>query len=522
MKFNFKKLSNSPLGAVIKVVLVILGGEFFIMIAIEGVFTPFFGKTVSPLFWDFLDPILLSIIVAPALHYLVLRPMKEQQTKLEQQKDDLGIAAVTFNAQDGVIVTDTKHTILKVNQSFTSITGYTSEEVIGKTPAILQSGRQDKEFYRRMRNSLEQNKFWQGEIWNRRKNGEIYPEWLTITAVTGETGNIHYVGIFSDITKRKAYEDKISFLAYHDKLTELPSRELFYDSLSQAMSQVRRKQDHLALFFLDLDGFKDVNDTYGHEAGDEVLKATSKRLLSCVREEDTVARLGGDEFAIIVGGIANSMDATIVAEKIVQNLSVPIALQNGHESRVGVSVGIAIYPENGSEIDMLLSAADSAMYESKARGKNTYTLSRVQAHWDLDNHSWIALDKTHFIGVPEIDHGHLDLVNVLNDLNMAVMSNKPANITDQLLVKLTSHIQTHFQQEERLMDEYGFFESDTCRNNDHKKEHQRLLEELGFLKDKFDHGGEMAVLHSLKGWLLSHISNMDRQLGDFISQNRKR
>jgi PAS domain S-box-containing protein len=275
MNSNFKKLSDSPLGAAIKVVLLILGAEFSIMVSIEGILTPLFGTEVSPLFWEFLDPVLLSVIVAPALHFLVLRPMKLQQVKLEQQKDELGIAAVTFNAQDGVIVTDARHKILKVNQSFTAITGYESCEVIGKTPAILQSGRQDKEFYRLMRESLEAHKFWQGEIWNRRKNGEIYPEWLTITPVVGETGNTHYVGIFSDITKRKSYEEKISFMAYHDRLTELPSRELFYDCLSQAMSNVRRKQDKLALFFMDLDGFKAINDNYGHEAGDEVLKTTS-------------------------------------------------------------------------------------------------------------------------------------------------------------------------------------------------------------------------------------------------------
>lgn len=512
---NSKSASNSPLAAVIKVVLAILGGEFSIMVAIEGVFTPLFGKDVSPLFWEFLDPILLSAIVAPILYLLVLRPMREQQARLEQQKDDLGVAAVTFNAQDGVIVTDAKHIILKVNQSFTAITGYSGEEVIGKTPAMLKSGRQDKEFYRQMREDLEANKFWQGEIWNRRKNGEIYPEWLTITSVVGETGNTHYVGIFSDITKRKSYEERISFMAYHDKLTELPSRELFYDCLSRAMSLVRRKQDHLALFYLDLDGFKTVNDTYGHEAGDEVLKMTSKRLLSCVREGDTVARLGGDEFAIVLNGIENSADAMSVAEKVIRNLSEPMMLRGGCECGIGVSIGIAIYPENGAEIDRLMSAADSAMYESKVAGKNTYTLSGIQAHWDLDNHHWIVLDKIHLFDIPEMDQEHLELASILNNLNAAVRGGEPSEITSQLLDKLAAQIQSHFQSEDRLMDQYGYSDNDA-----HKNEHQRLIDELGYLKDKFNHGGEMMALHTLKEWLLRHISSSDKQLSDFISQHR--
>lgn len=518
MLANFKKLcnlNNSPLGVVTKIVIAILGGEFLIMVAIEGLFTPIFGKQLSPRFWEFLDPILLSAIVGPVLYVLVMRPMSEQKIRLERQNDELGIAAVTFNAQDGVIVTDANYNILNVNRSFSEITGYSNEETIGKTPALLQSGRQDKEFYRLMRKSLETNKFWQGEIWNRRKNGEIYPEWLAITAVTGNTGNVRYVGIFSDITKRKRYEDKINFMAYHDKLTELPSRELLYDCLSRAISQVRRKQDYLALFYLDLDGFKTVNDTYGHEAGDEVLKITATRLLSCVRDMDTVARLGGDEFGIILSGIEDSADATSVAEKVIRNLSEPMMLHGGHECVIGVSIGIAFYPENGTEIDMLMSAADSAMYESKASGKNKYTLSRVQAHRDLDNQHWIVLGKTHLLGVTEIDLEHLELATILNKLNAAVINGDSSEITVQLLNQLAAQIRSHFQNEEHLMNQYGYIDNDV-----HKNEHQRLINELDYLKDKFNHGGEMVALHVLKEWLLGHILHSDKQLNDFILQQQ--
>jgi diguanylate cyclase (GGDEF)-like protein/hemerythrin-like metal-binding protein/PAS domain S-box-containing protein len=520
MDSDFKKLSNSPLGVIVKVVLLILGGEFSIMLAIDGVLSPFFGATVPSFFWEFIDPIVLCIIVAPALHVLVLRPMQAQQAKLLEQKDELGIAAVTFDAQDGVIVTDEKHVILRVNRSFTAITGYGAGDVIGKTPKVLQSGRHDKEFYRRMRASLADKSFWQGEIWNRRKSGEIYPEWLTITVVKSETGNIHYVGVFSDISKRKAYEEKISYMAFHDKLTGLPSRELFYDRLSLAMSRVRRKQDRLALLFVDLDGFKEVNDNFGHEIGDEVLRVTASRLAECVREEDTAARVGGDEFAVVVNGIENPGDAILVAEKIISSLSAPIRLGAGQECGIGASIGIAVYPENGVEIDRLLSAADSAMYAAKANGKNTYTLSRVQAHWDTESNNWVVLDSAHLFGVPEMDQEHLDLSTTLNELNAAVMGNQPPEVTTQLLGKLSMQIQVHFANEERLMDQYGYFDSDISRSNVHKHEHRRLADELDMLAEKFMHGGEMAVLHELKEWLLNHISTFDRQLGELISQNR--
>ncbi len=435
------------------------------------------------------------------------------QTK--EKLAELGIAAVAFNSQEGIIVTDSQQIILKVNDAFTAVTGYTSEEALGKTPAILQSGRQDKEFYRRMRETLDRDKYWQGEIWNRRKNGEIYPEWLTITPVVGEDGNTCYVGIFSDITQRKAYEEKISFLAYHDPLTKLPSRELFYDRLSRAMSQARRNQDCFALLFLDLDGFKSVNDHYGHEAGDEVLKSTASRLLACIRDIDTVARLGGDEFAIILGGMEKTIDVTSVAEKIIQTLSEPILIQRGGSCIIGVSIGVAIYPNNGVEIDRLMSAADSAMYESKEAGKNTYTISRMNAE-DADKQDWVVFGSPLLVGVPEIDQEHLELVNLLNKLNAAVKKADSIAITTSLFDEFVEKIATHFKAEERLMDRYGDPDSHA-----HITEHQRLISEVEHLRERFLHGRESHVLQALKDWLLNHIMGSDRALGQFITQHGK-
>ncbi len=509
MHFNPIKIHNSPLGTVTRVAAVVLGGELLIRSLIKDIFKPLFGHEVPLFFWELLDPVCLIAIVAPALQFLVFNPMKAQQIKLEQQKDDLAIAAATFDAQEGVIVTDVHHNILRANHAFTTITGYTSTEVVGKTPAILHSGRQGEEFYRSMLETLERDKYWQGEIWNRRKNGEIYPEWLTITTVTGEKGHVYHVGIFSDISQRKALEEKVNFLAYHDRLTRLPSRELFYDRLSQAVSQARRKQERLALFFLDLDGFKAINDSYGHEAGDEVLKMTAKRLLACVRDIDTVSRFGGDEFAIVLGGIEQLSDATLIAEKIIHNINKPIVLHDGSECGVGVSMGIAIYPDDAAEIDRLMSAADNAMYASKAGGKNIHTFAKKQTQANMS--PWIAFDAALLLGIPEMDRQHLSLTDLLNTLNNAVINDDPPEEIARLFDDFAAQIRAHFTDEESLMDGY-------VDHGVHKLEHQRLLRELDYLKEKFNCGGELLVLQSLKEWLFSHIRGLDRQFADFLLQ----
>lgn len=369
---------NSPLSAVVKVAFAVLGGEFLIMLVISTL-KPFLNEHSYHFFWEFIDPFILTLIVVPILHIYVFRPMREQQIKLEKQNEELSIAAIAFNSKEGIMVTDANYIIIKTNPSFTQVTGYTSEEALGQTPRILHSGKQDKAFYRNMKKALERNKYWQGEIWNRRKNGEIYPEWLTINAVITEKGHTYYVAIFSDITLRQAYEEKITFLAYHDPLTTLPTRKFFYDLFDKLMSKTKRKQDHIAFLFLDLDGFKAVNDNYGHDVGDEVLKITTQRLLACVRDIDTVARLGGDEFVIALIGIEKTVDITSVTEKIIQKIAEPIALGGKQKYRIGVRIGIAIFPKNGAKIDSLMKAADNAMYESKSRGGNTYTFSKIKA-----------------------------------------------------------------------------------------------------------------------------------------------
>jgi len=281
---------------------------------------------------------------------------------------------VFANASEGVLITDPDGVILNVNRAFSEVTGYSAEEVRGKTPSILHSGRQGEKFYHTMWESLQRNGQWQGEIWNRRKSGEVYPEWLSISSVRDDNGALsHYVAIFSDITSAKENEKRLHRLAHYDSLTDLPNRILFTDRVKSAIVRARRSGKRLAVMFLDLDGFKPVNDLFGHAAGDRLLQRISARLVETLRESDTVARFGGDEFTILLNELDRPEDAAAVAEKVITAVAHPCPLDN-HEVFVTTSIGIALFPEDGDEPDVLVGRADAAMYESKKRGKNGYTI----------------------------------------------------------------------------------------------------------------------------------------------------
>ena len=284
---------------------------------------------------------------------------------------ELRIAAIAFESQEGMIITDANNIILKINQSFTQMTGYTEKEAVGQKMHLLKSGIQDASFYAEMWRSINNTGSWQGEIWNRRKNGEIYPEWLTITAVMDEEGIItHYVGTMLDITARKEIERKIQHLAHHDALTDLPNRTLLTDRLNQALAQVRRQDNMLALMFLDLDKFKPVNDILGHDIGDLLLKEVANRLLSCVkRQSDTVSRVGGDEFVVLLSRIESEGDVEIIAKNILDTINQPFNIRQ-HSINISSSIGIAIYPKHGIDAISLMKNADNAMYQAKKSGRN--------------------------------------------------------------------------------------------------------------------------------------------------------
>jgi diguanylate cyclase (GGDEF)-like protein/PAS domain S-box-containing protein len=297
-------------------------------------------------------------------------------SELKRTEQELRIAAISFESQEGIFITNTEGVILRVNQAFCDITGFTPEEAVGQTPRLLHSGRHDKAFYAAMMDGVRRHGTWHGEIWNRRKSGEVYPEWLMITAVTDDTGNAtHYVGSFTDITSRKAAEDEINNLAFYDPLTGLPNRRLLIDRLRHALAASYRNKRHGALLFLDLDNFKTLNDTLGHDVGDLLLQGVAQRLAACVREGDTVARLGGDEFVAMLedlseGPIEAASQAEIVAEHILEVLNKPYQLA-GNEHHSTPSIGVTLFADQKISIEELLKRADLAMYQAKGAGRNT-------------------------------------------------------------------------------------------------------------------------------------------------------
>jgi len=271
------------------------------------------------------------------------------------------------------MITDTDNRIIAVNPAFTDMTGYAPEEIIGQPPKILSSGRQTPAFYQAMWHEIHTTGQWQGEIWNRRKNGEVYVEWLTINTIYGEDGAIHRrVALFSDITKKKENEELIWTQANFDPLTGLPNRRMFHDRLQQEIRKAQRTNLPLALMFLDLDRFKEVNDTLGHGMGDLLLKEAAQRLCHCVRETDTVARLGGDEFIVILNELDKLDSIERVAQDILQKLAVPYRLEE-NIIYVSASIGITLFPEDAIEIDALLKNADQAMYAAKNAGRNRFS-----------------------------------------------------------------------------------------------------------------------------------------------------
>jgi diguanylate cyclase (GGDEF)-like protein/PAS domain S-box-containing protein len=272
------------------------------------------------------------------------------------------------------MVTDAAGVIESVNPAFTRLTGYGAGEVVGKNPSILSSGRHDKAFYQKMWQQISEEGCWQGEVWNRRRNGELFPELLTITAIHDDQGAVsHYASLFSDISKLKESEEHIRSLAYYDPLTNLPNRRLFTDRLSVALAHAHRSEGQLAVLFIDLDRFKRINDSLGHSVGDGLLQEVATRLLAAVREDDTVARMGGDEFIILLSEVTEMESVIACARRITAAMGQPISA-GGQELLVSCSIGISIYPDDGTDCETLVKNADSAMYRVKDEGRNNFQL----------------------------------------------------------------------------------------------------------------------------------------------------
>lgn len=299
--------------------------------------------------------------------------LQKSVAQVKEGQDKLRLSAQVFvNSAEAIVITDRDNNIIQVNKAFTDITGYSPDDVIGKNPRIMKSGQMGEDFYREMWKSLLEMGCWQGEIMDRRKNGEIYPKWLSIGVVRDDQGAItNYIALFADITERRASFDRIQHLAHYDALTHLPNRTLLNDHIDLAIAGAKRNQDKIAIVFLDLDRFKSVNDTLGHYAGDILLQAVAERLQKCVRAADTVARLGGDEFVILLNNINDEKDAAFVAQKVIDLIEKPFMLGE-HEANIGTSIGISIYPTHGSDKNSLLKCADAAMYLAKNKGRNNF------------------------------------------------------------------------------------------------------------------------------------------------------
>lgn len=318
---------------------------------------------------------LAIILLLGFLLIIYNKRLSNSLVQVKRNEETLRISSVAFETQEAILITDAKQKIIRVNKAFTDITGFTAKEAIGQTPRMLKSGLHDDEFYQEMWDDIIETGGWRGEIWNRRKNGEIFPEHQVITAIKNAKGQItHYLSTFSDITLRKLNEERIHNLAFYDPLTGLANRRLLEDHIAQAMSTSSRNLHYCALLFIDLDHFKNLNDTLGHKLGDELLKQVAERLKSCVREGDTVARPGGDEFIILLQDIGYKQEeaanhAKLVAEKILSRFNEPYQLSES-QYVLTASIGINLFIDHYENADEIMKRSDLAMYQAKAQGRN--------------------------------------------------------------------------------------------------------------------------------------------------------
>jgi diguanylate cyclase (GGDEF)-like protein/PAS domain S-box-containing protein/hemerythrin-like metal-binding protein len=409
-----------------------------------------------------------------------------------------------------------KGEFIEVNNAWCSMMGYSKEEVLAQHLSWQQiTHAEEMEPGASLVKQLIAGEIEDFKIEKRyvRKNGKELWASVHVSLLRDVNGEPEYfIGAIQDITERRKAEQLISFMAYHDKLTGLPNRALLFDRLAHAMSHAKRNAKSVALLFVDLDGFKVINDKYGHKAGDSVLKIAAQRFQACVRAVDTVSRFGGDEFAIVLGNLEEPQQAKIVAEKIMQAFSQSMTLSDGYVCMVGASIGISIYPEHGSTMDKLMTAADQAMYESKRSDKNALTFFHKET--PKDDFQWIKFDDHHMVGVNEIDEQHRDLVHRLNRMNEALQHNESSEILGQILDELLEATTHHFDTESRYMTQSQYPGQST-----HEAEHERLVNEALQFKAQFNQGRELLVLQTVKDWLLEHIIYSDRKLATYLVQH---
>jgi diguanylate cyclase (GGDEF)-like protein/PAS domain S-box-containing protein len=301
----------------------------------------------------------------------------EDIIRRRQGEERLRLAdAVYRSTQEGIVVTDLDGVIVAANPALSEITEYSEPELVGNPARMLQSGRHDRDFYQNMWEAIQATGRWEGEIWDRRKGGEVFQQWLSIRTIQDEAGKpINYVGMFTDISRMRHATTHLEHLAHYDALTGLPNRSLLDARLTHTVETARRAGNLCALILIDLDGFKAVNDTIGHQAGDELLQLAGKRMGERLRETDTLARWGGDEFALVLGGLSEPSDAARIAQLIIEQLGAPFQLTNGNEISIGGSAGIGLFPADGNDPAALMKRADAALYAAKAAGRGTWRVA---------------------------------------------------------------------------------------------------------------------------------------------------
>ncbi len=327
-----------------------------------------------------------------------------QEAQLRENRQRLLLAAVTFDqAAEGIVITDRHNRVLEVNRAFSEISGYAPEEIIGRDPGFLSSGRHGSAFYEAMWVALGRSGHWQGEVWNKRKSGEAFPQWMSISVIRDADGELsNYLAVFSDLTQLRESQRQLEYMAYHDPLTGLANRNLLFDRIGHAAELVRRRGGQLAVLLLDLDRFKNLNDSHGHAVGDEVLRRVAERLRGALGTGDTLARIGGDEFVVLSEGLATPEAVLTLAERLLEGLAEPLAVA-GERFVLRGSIGISLYPQDGGDAETLLKHADTALYSAKSAGRNQAAFyrpeltRRAQQSLQIENALHQAIEREEFV-----------------------------------------------------------------------------------------------------------------------------